>query len=1187
MRKYISFILSILILIIFTSVAYAGFNDVLPSDPAFNAISLMVELKIMGGDGAGDFRPDQEMTREEFAKTIISCSNLDSVANTLMGISIYSDVGPDRWSCGYINAAVNKEYIYGKTDGKFYPEAPVTFVEVCVAFIKALGYDDADLNGVWPDNYINKAKELKLTEGISLNAEDTVTRKTIAVMTDRLLATDIKSSLPATKQTFGSSVGLFTECTVLGDSASMDNLAHNQIATDRGVFYLKDDGIQLEIGNRYGFDIQDDTIIKVYNTLKQAEKVQVKKYKDKTVTYSTESGDKAIVLPENTVYYYKGNKIPYANLNNILGVNSSLAFTWNKSNTGFEYVVVLDPAEGSPGLYSECIIIGDSSSMETLAHNQVVTDKGIYYLKDALPKLEIGNKYGLAIEEDTIIFIYDSLNSLERITVVKNIDQNVTYPTHFGQREMKLPEKTLYYYKGNIIPYANLDSVLSVNSTIVFAWNKNKTGYEYAVILDPVYSAPEIAVDYNPAKMAVASVSLANCPIVRNGELIEPQDIEEKDVVYNVWDAYKTNRYVMVVSNKVEGKLDGIKPNYISPKTIQVNGRVYEFSPYMKFSKITSIPSEFKTDDDVTLLLGRDGKVVDIFKQEYIGQEIEIIITGNSKTNDTLLDNQVWTDKGVFYINDGIDLILGNKYESVINEDKIVKVEEELKTLTHLTVSDAVDNKISYDYPSAKTMVLPEKTEYYYNGVKMNYNSIKDILQVNTSIIFAYNDEKTGYDYAIILDPVYSKPSVAIDYHAWLNRVGDISLKNVRIIKNGEIIKAADIEELDVVYEVSDFFSTSKYVLVVDERVEGEIMGILPSKLSPKQINLDGKLYDFSPDMKFEKIKGTTTSFKIEDEIIALLGYDGRVVDMVYEAEEDTSDFAMVINYEKTISTDLEDYGSTLYYVKLLLTNGELVKWKVDKEPGSLKGTLVRFTKEDLDPDPDVEDIQVTLTQANLVGRWQEYTIDRDERKIGDSFVTDNVTIFDRIHSIGSGDAEIDILNWDELPNGTVKAGKVQYINKAGEFEDINLLVFDDLFDRKFKFGVVTGIESEWGICTASMIIDGIPHKFISTELVAGEIGRVVKVEYVNNTVTRIVDWLVPEKEATKVQAVDKKRVKIDEIIYPFKENITIYFKDSKGEVTTKGIKDIDTTKFYGKVSVYLDKPLEQKGKVVALVVYE
>ncbi len=1186
MKKYITFLLVLLMVFISMTGVYAGFKDVSDTDPYIDAILRMAEFGIMSGDLQGNFLPDKAMTREEFAKLIISVSKLDSAANTLMGISIYKDVEPGRWSCGYINAAVNKEYIMGKPDGKFHPEEAVTFAEVCTGLVRALGYKDTDLSGVWPGNYIDKAKELGITEGINLGANDSVLRKTIAVMIDRLLVTNINST--TVKQTFAASVDLFTECIVLADSTSLDTLAPNQIATDKGIYYLKDADISLEIGNQYGFKIEDDTIVKVFNKLKSVDKIQVVKYMDKTVTYKTESGDRKIVLPEKTVYYYKGNKTPYTNLDSILGVNSTLIFSWNKSKTGYEYAVVLDPQKGSPGLYFECIILGNSDTMDNLAYNQILTDRGIYYLDDIGYNFEIGNTYGLAIEEETVIMVYNSLKSLEKKTIVKNINQNITYLTGMGEREMKLPEKTVYYYKGNKIAYTNLGNALSVNSTVVFALNKSMNGYEYAVILDPLYSAPQIAIDYDPYKASLGTISMLNCQIIRNGELIKPSDIEEKDVVYNVWDASKTNRYVMVINDKVDGKLGGILPNYISPETILVDGKSYEFSPDMKFSKITTASLGFKKDDDVTILLGRDKKVVDIYNQEYIGQETQIIITGNSKTTDTLLKNQVLTDKGVFYVKDGLALTLGNKYEAIIDKDKIIKVEEELKVLTSLTISDVIDNKITYNYPATLSMVMPRMTDYYYNGLKVaNYDNLKNILKVNTSIIFAYSDEETGYEYAIILDPVYSKPEVATNYQAWLMRVGDISLRDVRLIKNGEIIKPHDIDEMDVVYEVSDFLSTSKYVLVVDNRVEGEIVGILPSKLSPAQLNVSGKIYDFSPDMKFEKIKHTTTSFKNEDNIIALLGHDGRVVDMLYEVEDETSDLAVVLNYEKTISTDLEDYGSTIYYVKLLLTNGQVVVWKADEEPNSIKGTLVRFKKEDLDPDPDVEDIKVSLSQINILAKWQEYVIDRDEGKVGDNFVTDNVTIFNRIHSTGSGDALVDILNWGQMPNDVVKAGKIQYINSVGEFGDINLLMIDDLYDEKYKYGVVTDIESSPMVCTVSMIIDGIPYKYVSTELIAGEIGKVVRVEVIDNSIRRIMEWMNPEKQSIKIDAVDKKRVKIDGIVYPFADNITIYFKDATGKVSTKGINDIDKTKTYGKVSVYLDRPLNEKGKVKALVIYE
>lgn len=1038
MRKYISIFVAAVMLCVPVFGINAGFDDVSSIEYYAQPLERLVDFGIISGHDDGDFKPEQPLTREQFSKLIISASGLDSLAGTLKGVSIFPDVEENRWSSGYINAALNEGYITGKPDGNFHPAEPVTFAEVCTTTVKALGYKETDISGLWPKSHIEKAKELELTENIKLNASDEVPRWAVVVIIDRLLKTNVKTS-----------------------------------------------GAGQEI------------------------------------TFAEETG-----------------------------------------------------------LYEKCIVLGDGNTYDGIAKNQVITDKGIYYLAESEKSPEVGNEYGMVIEDDTITKIYNRFRKLNKISVQKVLENKITYKKLLKTGTMELSKKTDYYYKGNKINYGNLSDVLGVNSYMIFAYNQARTGYEYAVIIDPVYGKPEIVENFN--------LEFRNVPIIRNGEIIDVSDIQKKDMVYRVTDITGLNPYIYVTDNKAEGKLDAILPNRLSPKTIEIDGKSYKFSPNMNFDKISTASSQIKTEDHVIALLGYDGKVVDIYKPEYTGEEIEIIITGSPAVSDKLNDKQILTDKGMFYISDNMELELGNKYEVVTDEDRIIKVCEKLKSPHYITVDNIVGTKISYMDTGIKSMVLSENTVYYHNGKKAgSYDNLKNIIEVNTGIIFAKNEDETGYEYALILDPVYGSPEIAVDYNHIIRKVGEIELAGVKIIKNGEIIEPDDIEENDVIYEVSDFWNENKYILVIDKRVKGIITGILPNKLSPEKLQLDGKNYDFSPDMDFDRIRNTTNTFKIEDEVIALLGCDEKVVDIIYPVEEEVADYAMVVNYQETISTDIEDYGTTIYYVKLLLANGKTVTYKAENDPANKKGSLVRFTKRDIDPDEEVEDIIVTLDPVHRITKWSEYEIDKDEMKIDDNYVTENVAIFNRIHNVGQRDVRVDLLDWDELFNGTIGEGKIQFMNKIGDFEDINIIFIDDLFDEKYKYGVVTDIRPGHMFCTITMLIEGTQHVYNSKTYVAGEIGSVLKVKYIEGNITEVIESAIPVVESETVQAIDNKRIKINDVIYPFKDNITIYLKDNTEKITLKGVDYIDTDNTYGKVSVYLDKPLEKKGKVETLVIYE
>ena len=1045
MKKLISILLAVVLVISFTASSFAGFGDVPETASYAEALNRLARLGIMAGDENGMFHPESYLTREGFSKIIIAISGLESTAKAMTGATIYTDIPVNHWSTGYINAAVAKGFISGRPDGSFDPTGNVTFLEVCTGILKALGYTEKDLTGSWPLNYLSKMSELGITKDINLKTSDIVPRWVAAIMFDRLLTTPVKS---------------------LGGETQIFAIA--------------------------------------------------------------------------------------------------------------------------AGLYSECIILADSTIISTLKSNQVVTNKGTFNLKDTDYPVAIGGQYAVLIEGNDIVKVFYELRTLDRIAVLKSSGREITYARLLQNGTMLLPDDINYYYNGAKINFESLDSILEVNSTMVFAWNKSRTGYEYAIIIDPVYSKPEVVKGFNPADGKIGSISIKNSQIIRNGEFISASGIQENDVAYVVSDILGTNRYILVVDKKVKGNMEGILPSSLAPKYIKINGQNYEFSSYMNFGKINTLSSEFRIGDNIVAILGYDNKVIDIYKVEDIGTEQELVVIGTAGTMSWLLDNQALTDKGLFYFPDGIAPELGMKYKTYVKGDKILAVIEKLSTLKDITVDSIVGNRITYRDAAVQIMTLPQNMEYYYNGSKLSgIDNVMNTLHVNTSIILADSSENPGYEYAIIIDPVYSKPRVVSDFNPTIKDIDGISLSTARIIKNGEIIDITDIKNDNVIYEVSDYKNRNRYVLVLDNVVYGTITGILPSKLSPNRIKIDSATYDLSPDMDYSKITDTTNALKINDKVKVLLGYDGKVVDILYTPEEDTSNYAYVVNFNQTISTNLKDYGEVVYYVKLLHTNGLLATYKTDVNPSQYKGTLVTFTKTDLDPDPAREDIMVSLKQVPLMSQLKAHNVNKNDRMIDNYFVTEKVTIINSINSTGYGDAEYDFMNWEELPHGLIEEGKVLVLNHVGEFDDINLILLNDLYDQKFKNGVIIDITQGYDYSILTMLIDGNIYTYQTPYKVSGEFGSVIKVKFINGEVTQIIDWQTPAKQTTKIQAVDSRRIKIDGVIYPFAENVNIYFRNNLGSFTLKGTDAIDVAKTYGKVSVYLTAPLEQRGKVNTIVILE
>ena len=431
---------------------------------------------------------------------------------------------------------------------------------------------------------------------------------------------------------------------------------------------------------------------------------------------------------------------------------------------------------------------------------------------------------------------------------------------------------------------------------------------------------------------------------------------------------------------------------------------------------------------------------------------------------------------------------------------------------------------------------------------------------------------------------VYGKAEVALDFEPSSRKLGSIDFRgSPSIIKNGETISITQIEEKDVVYEVTDKWGKNRYILVMDDKVEGEITGILPNKLYPEKLEIDGKAYSLGRDMDLNKVNTAAGSFNTGDKVTALLGYDGKIVDVFYYESEDNAMYAVVLNCTHTKSRSEENFGEDVYTVKLLVADGSTVTYNTASDPSEMKGKLVTYSK--------IDNGTVAL-EALEYAAPKDYFIRSDTRRLDNNYITDNIKIFNIISNYEGKDAEAELLDWTELPYGSVPSSKVLYLNKVGAFEDVNVLLLSDFFDEKHRLACVKNlnIKSLSGGNTTynyTLLIGDREYAFDGVPYFSGAVkGSVVKALLSDGKISSC-EVMAPEVQGTLVQAVDAERIRIDNNVYRFKENISVYLINDAGEIKSTGVYDIEAGKLYGKVSVYLDKPYAGSGRAEAIVIRE
>ena len=163
-------------------------------DTTENILSLLNGLKIMEGDGSGNYRLDDYVSRAEFAKLVVSASSAKDTVATGLKISPYKDVKYTDWFAPYVHAAVNGGLCEGYIDGTFHPNDNVTYEEAVTMVLRALGYTDEDFGVSWPYGQIGMAQNLEITKQVNSSIGEPLTRGQVARMLYNALDTKQKNN---------------------------------------------------------------------------------------------------------------------------------------------------------------------------------------------------------------------------------------------------------------------------------------------------------------------------------------------------------------------------------------------------------------------------------------------------------------------------------------------------------------------------------------------------------------------------------------------------------------------------------------------------------------------------------------------------------------------------------------------------------------------------------------------------------------------------------------------------------------------------------------------------------------------------------------------------------------------------------------------------------------------------------
>lgn len=163
-KRLLSLFLCVLLLLPTTLVnaEQKHFKDIDQSHWAYNAIMEMVEKGILDGFDDGTFRPNDALTREQFAKILALAMNAPQNET----YTVFADVSEGDWAFPYIVAVGEYLKVY-ETEGRlyFYGKEPAVREDMATAIVKAKGLEGETPNLSLLDKFLDQDEISSILRG--------------------------------------------------------------------------------------------------------------------------------------------------------------------------------------------------------------------------------------------------------------------------------------------------------------------------------------------------------------------------------------------------------------------------------------------------------------------------------------------------------------------------------------------------------------------------------------------------------------------------------------------------------------------------------------------------------------------------------------------------------------------------------------------------------------------------------------------------------------------------------------------------------------------------------------------------------------------------------------------------------------------------------------------------------------
>lgn len=303
-------------------------------------INLLSELEIMQGDGNGNYRLDDMVSRAEFTKVAIASSSARNTVAKGLEISPFSDVPYTHWAAPYVKAGVSAGFVQGYLDASFRPDDTVSYEEAITILLRVLGYSDADFGASWPYGQIGKADDLEITKNVDASVGDALTRGEVARLLYNTLNAKIKDSQNKLISVFDCRI--IENATIIASNSEDSSIGEDKLYTSGGMLELDGDFNPDYVGRRGDLVVKNDDDFVSFTPENQ----QVKEYEVTNIIGGDLILDGNMMnINTNTTTYYKSQTLTYETAVSKASRGDLFRMYLNK-NGSVDYALLIEKGEG-------------------------------------------------------------------------------------------------------------------------------------------------------------------------------------------------------------------------------------------------------------------------------------------------------------------------------------------------------------------------------------------------------------------------------------------------------------------------------------------------------------------------------------------------------------------------------------------------------------------------------------------------------------------------------------------------------------------------------------------------------------------------------------------------------------------------------------------------------------------------